>query len=105
AGDRHDRRTALVDRAQRVLDTHPLSQDVGRIVDLAAPRAREVALKQGLEHQDQRIALIPLQLLLEDVARDPETLYEWNAHSFSLFRKKVPDAILLGEGRLTRFLL
>src|SRR5690606_24692567 len=76
AGDRHDRRTALVDRAQRVLDTHPLSQDVGWIVDLAVPRAREVALKQGLEHQDQRIALVPLQLLLEDVARDPETLYE-----------------------------
>src|SRR5690606_28345895 len=84
ARDRHHRRSALVDGAQRVLDAHALLQRVGGIVDLAATRAGEVALEQRLEHQDQRIALHALQLLLEDVARYPVRLYEWNAHSFSL---------------------
>src|SRR5690606_9312032 len=64
--------------------------------------AREVALEQGLEHQNQRIALHAFQLLLKDVARDPVLLYEWNAHSFSLFGKKVSDTSFF-KGRLTPF--
>src|SRR5690606_34203015 len=113
ARNRDDRRAALVDGAQRILDAHALLQDIGRIVDLAAPGAREVALEQGLEHQHQRIALHALQLLLQDVARDPVLLYEWNAHSFSFIRQKVSDTFVgkgcpprsLGARHLFRFAL
>src|SRR4029077_20686465 len=80
---RHDGRAALVDGLERVLDRHALAQDLVRIVDLAAPRAREVALEQRLEHQHERIALVALELLLEDVARDAVSLNQRDSHRLS----------------------
>ena len=44
-------------------------QNMRRILDLAAARARQVAAKQRLQHQHQRIPLAPRQLLLQHVAR------------------------------------
>src|SRR5690606_33818118 len=84
ARDRDDGRAALVDRAKRILDAHALFQNIRRIIDFSAAGASEIALEERLEHQHERIALIALELLLEDVARYPVLLYEWNAHAFSL---------------------
>src|SRR5215467_13939359 len=49
AGDGDDRRAAFLCRVERVLDRDALVQDLGRIVDLAAAGASEVAAKQRLE--------------------------------------------------------
>src|SRR5690606_6281238 len=75
ARNRDDGGAALVDGTQRFLDRHPLAQNLVGIVDLAATRASEVALEQRLEHEHERIALVALELLLEDVARDAISLY------------------------------
>src|SRR5262249_5145413 len=83
ARNRHDRSAALVHRLERVLDGHALAQDLVRIVALAAARAGEIALEQRLEHQHERIALIALELLLEDVARDAVGLNQRNTHRLS----------------------
>src|SRR4029079_19357647 len=53
------------------------------MVDLAATGAREVALEQRLEHQHERIALVALELLLEDVACDAVVLYQPDSHRLS----------------------
>ena len=57
AGDRHHRRAALVDRLHALGDRQALVQDLGRIVDLAAAGAGQVAAEQRLQHQHQRVAL------------------------------------------------
>src|SRR3954470_7715451 len=46
AGDRHHRRTRLVDRVERLLHGHALLQDLLRVLDLSAERAREIALEE-----------------------------------------------------------
>ena len=63
AGDRDHRRAALLDRGDRVLDRHPPAQQLVGLLDLAAARAREVALVQRLELDQQREALPPGELL------------------------------------------
>ncbi len=63
AGDRHHRRAAFVDRLQAFRDRQALVQDFGRIVDLAAAGAGQVAAEQRLQHQHQRIALPPGKML------------------------------------------
>ena len=79
AGDRHDRRTAFVDRVQGVFDRHVLVQDRIGIVDLAAAGASEVAPEQRLKHQHQRVALAAGQTLANDVATDIQFLKKGNA--------------------------
>ena len=74
AGEHDDRRAALVDRANAVLDRQPLIQDLVRVVDLAASRTREVAAKQRLEHQHERIALAPTEVLSDDIGTDRQNL-------------------------------
>src|SRR6185503_1842057 len=63
AGNRDHGRIAGVDRGQRVLDTHAFAQDLVRIIDLAAPRAFQIALEQRFQHQYERIAVLSRQLL------------------------------------------
>jgi hypothetical protein len=74
AGDRHHRRARLFDRRKRLLDRHPLLEDVLRVLDLPAERAGEVALEERLELDEQRELLDAPQLLLGQVARDPQRL-------------------------------
>ena len=45
---------ALLDRRERLVDRHPLLEDVLRVLDLPAERAREVALEERLELDEQR---------------------------------------------------
>ena len=59
-------------------DRQPLIQDLVRIIDLAAAGAREVAAEQRLEHQHERIAFAPGQLLADDVGADARLLQERN---------------------------
>ena len=62
AGDRHHGRAALVDRVEAFLDRQPAIEDRIGIVDLAAADAGEIAAKQRLQHQHERIAFAPRQL-------------------------------------------
>ena len=82
AGNAHDRRAAFIDRAETLLGSQVLLQDVRRILNLAAAGAGEIAAKQRLEHQHERILLAALELLADDVRRDrPHLRYRSrNAH-------------------------
>ena len=80
AGDRHHRGPALLDRANDVVDGQPLAQDVGRVLDLAAPRARQVACEQRLDLDDQGVVLVLLHLVADQVGSDSEVLSHGNWH-------------------------
>ena len=54
-------RAALIDRAEALLGREVLLQNVGRILDLAAAGAGQVAAEQRLQHQHQRVALAALR--------------------------------------------
>ena len=70
AGDGNHGRAALVDRAHAFVVAEALVQDLVGIVDLAAARAGEVAAEQRLEHQHERIAPRPAQMLLHHIGAD-----------------------------------
>src|SRR5213593_2271276 len=81
ARDRDDRRPALVHRPQALLDREVLLEDLRRILDLAAARAREVAAEEGLEHEDQRVARTAREPLPDHVARHRPHLRERHTHA------------------------
>jgi hypothetical protein len=81
AGDRDDRSAALVHRRQALLDRQVLFQDLGRVLDLAAAGAREIAAEQRLEHEHQRIALPAGKLLPDDIGRHRPHLRQRHAHA------------------------
>src|ERR1700733_1169109 len=58
----YDGRATFVHRAQCVFQTHALLENLLGVIDLPAPGAGEIALKQRLEHQNQRVALDAAQL-------------------------------------------
>ena len=70
AGDGDHGRAALVDRAEALLGREVLLEHVRGILDLAAAGAGQVAAEQRLQHQHERVALAPLEALLQDVRRD-----------------------------------
>ncbi len=85
AGDGDDGGAALVDGLQRVGNGQALVQDLGRVVDLAAAGARQVAAEERLQHQHQRVALTTAEMLLDDIGADPDHLLQRNRHlHFSL---------------------
>ena len=84
ARDRHHRRAAFVDRVEAILDRKTLIEDRIRVVDLAAADASEIAAKQRLQHQDQRIALVTQELLLEQVSADLHFFEKGNFHNDSV---------------------
>ena len=87
AGDRDDRRAALVDRVQAFPEAELLPENFIGIVDLAAAGAGQVTAEQGLKHQYQRIAFDAPEVLLGDIRADPDLLNERNRHAYStLFR-------------------
>ena len=67
AGDGDHGRAALFDGAEALLGRELLFEDVGRILHLAAAGAGQVAAEERLEHEHQRIALVAVEPLLEDV--------------------------------------
>src|ERR1700704_3944317 len=83
AGNRNHGRAAFVNRIEALLDREPAIENGIRIVDLAATDAGEVATKQRLEHQNERIAFAPQQLLLEDIGADTHFLKKRHSHFLS----------------------
>ena len=63
-------------------DEPPVEDRIG-IVDLAAADAGEIAAEQRLQHQHERIAFAPHELLLEDVGADAHFLQERHLHFLS----------------------
>ena len=80
ARDAHDRRAALFRRRPALLRRQALVQDMIGILNLPAAGARKVAAKQGLQHEDERVPLDPLELPGEHVRCDGEHLRDRNCH-------------------------
>ena len=80
AGDRDHRRTALLNRTDRLLDRHALAQHMLGLLDLAAAGARQVALEQRLELHDQRKLLAAGQALTRQIPTHPRALPYRNRH-------------------------
>ena len=81
ARNRHHGRAAFIDGVETFLDREPAIENRIGIVDLAASEAGEIAAKQRLQHQHERIAFAPQQLLLENIGADANFLEERNLHS------------------------
>ncbi len=81
AGDRDHGRAALIDRGERVGDRKALVQNFVRVVDLPAAGTGEVATKQRLQHQHERIALAANQMLLHDIGADAQHLVHRDGHA------------------------
>ena len=64
AGNADDGGAALLDRLQALLHGQVFLEDLGRILDLAAAGAGEVAAEKRLEHQHQWVALSAFKPLL-----------------------------------------
>ena len=94
ARDRHHRRAALLDRRERLLDRHPLLEDVLRVLDLPAERAGEIALEERLQLDQQRELLVTLDLLLGEITARPELLAERHGHQRHLLRQIELDRLL-----------
>src|SRR5262249_41961737 len=93
ARNRHHGGAAFVDGRKALLDRHAPVEDFCRLVDLAAAGAGEIAAEQRLEHQDERIALAPEQLLLEQIGAEahlPVERYRHPVLAFANPRRKIP---------------
>ena len=55
AGDRYHRRAAFIHRLEALFRSHVHLENMGRILDLPAARARQIAAEQRFQHQDERI--------------------------------------------------
>ena len=82
AGNRNHGRAAFVDRIEALLDRQAAIENGIRIIDLAATDAGEIATKQRLQHQNERIAFTPLQLLLEDIGANTHFLKKRHLHFY-----------------------
>ena len=64
------RRPAFFGRLQTFFDRKIFGQNIFRVLNFAAPFAFEITAKKRLEHQHQRVAFNPFDLLLHDVAKN-----------------------------------
>src|SRR5690625_375837 len=76
-------RAAFLGRRPALFGAEPAIQDRIRVIDLAAAGTGQVAAEKRLEHQHERVTLVPLQFLARNIGPDRELLTEWNAHHFS----------------------
>ena len=81
AGDGDHGRPGLLDGGHGLLDGEPLAQDVGRVLDLAAAVAGQVAGEQRLQLDDERELVAAGQLLAGQVGADLDALAQGDAHS------------------------
>ena len=79
-GNAHDRRSALVDGAQALLQRQVLLDDLRRVLDLPAAGAGKVATEERLQHEHQRVPLPALEFLAHNVAGDCIALRQGNGH-------------------------
>ena len=71
-----------------LIDGEPLAQDVGRVLDLAAAVAGQVAGEQGLELDDERELVPAGQLLAGQVGADLDALTQGDTHRLSDLHRK-----------------
>jgi len=64
------RGAALLDGGEALFHREVLLEDLRRVLDLPAAGTREVAAKERLEHEDERITLSSTEPLREHVRRD-----------------------------------
>src|SRR5262249_7113420 len=83
----------------------PLVEDRVRIVDLAAARAGEIAAKQRLQHQHERIVLAPEQTLLDQVGADTELFEKRDGHNGSFLIACDRFCVVATVSRSLRFYL
>src|ERR1022692_2371609 len=76
----HRGHAALFHRAEALFGRQLALEDMTGILDLSAAGARQVAAIEGLQHEHQRVALAPLELLLQDVTGDGPHLRRGNGH-------------------------
>src|SRR6516164_8713335 len=72
----------FINRLETFLRRKLALQHVRRILNLATTRTSQVAAVKRLEHEHQRILLLSVQLLLEDVTGYCPRLGYWYRHSF-----------------------
>ena len=84
AGDDDDGGAAFIDRREAIGDRQALIENLVRIIDLAAPRASEIAPEQGFEHEDERKALASRQTLANHIGADLNHLQNWYSQSMLL---------------------
>jgi hypothetical protein len=90
AGDGDHRRSALLDRPDRLLDAHASAEHVVGMLDLPAAGAGQVALEQRLELDQERELLAPREPLAGQVGAHADALPERNGHEVSfLFSSQV----------------
>jgi hypothetical protein len=70
AGDGDHGSAAFIDGFEALLGGELLFEDVGGVLDFAAAGTGEVAAEEGLEHEDEGVALDAAELLGEDVGGD-----------------------------------
>src|ERR1700691_5623159 len=80
AGDRDHGRSALIDRFEAGFGREICLQDVGRVLNLAASGASQIAAEQRLEHEHERIALASGEFLAQNVRSHGPHLGYGNCH-------------------------
>src|SRR5581483_4525748 len=83
AGNRDDRRTALLDRREALFGAEVTAQHLDRVLDLAAAAAGQIAAEERLEHQHERVLLAPGKPLPDHVRSDCYGLLERYRHPSS----------------------
>ena len=82
AWNRNHRRAAFFRRIKALLRSEMTLENVRGILNLATARAGEIAAKERLQHEHQRVALAPAQLLCQHIASDGPHLTERNSHAY-----------------------
>ncbi len=80
AGDGHHGRAALRYGLEHVLHRKALAQDFGRMLDLPAAGARQVAREERLDLDDEGVVLGLLQAVPNQVGTDTDVLTERDRH-------------------------
>ena len=80
AGNRNDRRPALLGCVQTLIDRQVTLQNRGWMLDLATTGAGQVASHQRFQHQHQRIARVAEQTLFPNMAENCDCLPNRYAH-------------------------
>ena len=79
AGQNHDRGATLIDGIEARFDAQALVEDRVRVVDLPAAGTGEVAAKQRLQHQNQRVPPHTPEVSPEDISTYPNRLTQRNS--------------------------
>ena len=81
SGNRNHRRAALLDSFETLFGSHIHFENVGRVLNLAASRARQIAPEQGFEHEHERIPPAPCRALAEHISHNRPHLRYGYAHN------------------------